>query len=167
MRKVSDSGGRLEYRKGAPFALVLMLAAPLGFALNYAADAEWPAYMAATLSGIVGFLLGAFGERLIIDADMRTIHWSKTLLGRVRCAQTIPFARVTRIAVLAHRARAQRHRGPQRRFRVSIEWQTAAGEGDIPVASFADPSRAADEAETLARRLAARVEHVGTWAAGS
>ena len=159
MYKVADSNGAITYEGGVPFALWFLILIPVGYGVGFFFEEEpWLFYAVVTLFGVVGFLIGAFGQKMVISEADGTITRITLFLGRRTGHETIPFTEVTSIVV---KPRFVRHDDSdplqQEGCTVMLEWNGASGEDLATLDTFNTDREANEEARRLARMMGARV----------
>jgi hypothetical protein len=163
MRKVSDSGARIVYRRGgARSAWWLVLAMPAGMIILYLLGSrDVMPYVGLAFAGAVMFLVASTDEHVAIDTHSHAIESFETFFGRPTRTETIPFSQITRVAVMPNYSRASGKRRLERDgFALGLDWTTAAGEGGIRLDTFYEDAEVMAEAEKLARILGTRVERI-------
>ena len=159
MYKVADSNGAITYEGGVPFALWFLILIPVGYGVGFFFEEEpWLLYAVVTLFGVVGFLIGAFGQKMVISEADRTITRITLFLGRRTGRETIPFNEVTSIVI---KPRFVRHDDSdplqQEGCTLLLEWNGASGEDLATLDTFNTNRQANEEARRLARMMGTRV----------
>jgi hypothetical protein len=159
MYKVTESNGATTYQGGVPFALWFLILVPLGYGVGFFFEEEpWLLYTVVTLFGAVGFLIGAFGQRLVISEADRSITRISLFLGRRTGCETIRFEDVVGVVL---KPRFVRHDDSdplhQEGCALLIEWHGRDGEDIARLEDFNTEREAYDEARRLARIMSTRV----------
>ena len=162
MYKVADSNGAITYEGGVPFALWFLILIPVGYGVGFFFEEEpWLLYTVVTLFGVVGFLIGAFGQKMVISQADRTITRITLFLGRRTGHETIPFDRVTAIVI---KPRFVRHDESdplqQEGCTVLLEWNISQSQDLATLDTFNTEREATDEARRLARMMSTRVRRI-------
>ena len=159
MYKVADSNGAITYQAGIPFALWFVALIPIGYGIGlFFEEDPWLIYAVVTAFGVVGFLIGAFGQRMVISEADRTITRVTLFLGRRTGCEVIPFDRVAAIGI---KPRFVRHDESdplqQEGCAVFLEWQGKHGEDIATLDTFNTEREATEEARRLARMMSTRI----------
>jgi hypothetical protein len=162
MWKVADSGTRIVYRRGTRSSWWLALAMPIGMVVYYLMDGrDVMPYLFLAFVSVVMLFVASSDERIVIDANARAIESTEIMFGRTARTETIPFSRVTRVAVLPNFSRGSRDRRLERDgFALGLDWTSDSGEGGIRLDTFHEDAEVMAEAEKLARMLGTRVERM-------
>jgi hypothetical protein len=160
VRKLSETGTRIVYRHGNPYAFLFLILIPAGWAVKYFLDSDWMPVLITTFMGGVMFLVGASREYVVFDTATRSAVCTESFLGRVSRSALIPFGRITRLTVAPHYERTQGRRGKihQSGFQLSIDWKAEWGGGGVMLDTFDEEADAMREAEALARKIDTKVE---------
>ncbi len=163
MNKIEYHGARIVYRRGARSAWWLVIAMPAGMATLYLLGGrEVMPYLFLAFAGTVMFVPAAFNEHLVIDTHARAIISSETFIGRTTRSETIPFSKVTRIAVTpGYTHEPGKRRARRNGFALRLDWTTASGDGGIVLGTFPEDAEVMAEAGKLARTLGTGIERVG------
>jgi hypothetical protein len=160
VRKLRETGTRIVYRHGNPYAFLFLILIPAGWAVKYFLDSGWMPVLVTTFMGGVMFFVGASREYVVFDTATRTATCTESFLGRVSRSALIPFGRITRLAVAPHYERTPGRRGKVRQsgFQLRVDWNTEWGGGGVMLDSFHEEADAMREAEALARKIDTKVE---------
>jgi hypothetical protein len=162
MVKVEDNGSQVVYRRGTSASWWVVFAMPVGMAIYYLLGGrDVMPYLFLGFCGVVMLVPAAFDEHFTVDTHLRAVIVSESFLGRVTRSETIPFAQVTRVAVLPNYSRERGKRNAQRDgFALMVDWTTPSEEGGMRLETYWEDSEVMAEAEKLARMLGTRVKRV-------
>src|SRR3954452_16777492 len=158
MYRVADGDGAITYQGGVPFGLWYLLLIPVGYGIGFFFEEDpWLLYAVVTLLGAFGFLIGAFGQRMVIRESDRTITRVSLFLGRRTGCETIGFDRVTGLVIKPRVVRPEQTESLQQEgCALLLEWQNEDGEDIATLDSFNTEREATEEARRLARMMSTR-----------